>query len=101
MTENSILLALDGSAESRYAAEVAWMIAEGTGCDIVAQYVIDSHAMWSMLIHHKAGFIGSGMYIATGELMLTQLREIGKAIADAYERFVPESVKSETIFSRG
>jgi hypothetical protein len=33
--------------------------------------------------------------------MLTQLREIGKAIADAYERFVPESVKSETIFSEG
>ena len=101
MALNSILLALDGSAESRYAAEAAWFVAQKTGASVLAQHVINAHGLWKLLLHHQAGFVGSGLYFEAFESMIERLRTLGQNLLDSYESFVPGGIKAQTLVSEG
>jgi len=101
MTMKTILLALDGSAESRFAAQAAWQVAMTTHATVVGQHVVDTKALWKLLLHHRAGFVGSGVYFEAYDPMLQQLKNIGERILEAYESFLPEGVTSSTVLSEG
>lgn len=81
----SILLSLDGSAQSRYAAELCWSIAKANGMTVDAQHVVDSLAAWDFLNFDIAGFIGSEPYFEAHETMLGCLNTIGESLTEAYE----------------
>lgn len=81
----SILLSLDGSAQSRYAAELCWAIARANNIKVNAQHVVDSLAAWDFLNFDIAGFIGSEPYFRAHETMLSCLTSIGESLTEAYE----------------
>jgi nucleotide-binding universal stress UspA family protein len=81
----SILLSLDGSAQSRYAAELCWSIAKANNMTVDAQHVVDSLAAWDFLNFDIAGFIGSEPYFEAHETMLACLNSIGQSLTEAYE----------------
>lgn len=85
MTAKSILLSLDGSAQSRYAAEICWALAKNNGMSVDAQHVIDSLAAWDFLNFDIAGFIGSEPFFEAHETMLGCLTNIGESLTEAYE----------------
>ncbi len=85
MSGQSILLSLDGSAQSRYAAEVCWSIAKANSMTVDAQHVVDSLAAWDFLNFDIAGFIGSEPYFEAHETMLNCLTSIGESLTAAYE----------------
>lgn len=101
MTANSILLALDGSAEARFAAQAAWLIAEATGAQVHAEHVVDTESLWRLLLHHKSGFIGSGPYFEGFDAAAPSLRKIGNILIEAYETFVPDKITSTASLSEG
>ena len=84
MSEKSILLGLDGSAQSRYAAELAWSMAKTGKMRVDAQHVVDSLAAWDFLAFDIAGFIGSGPYFEAHETMRNTLNSIGQNLIDVY-----------------
>ncbi len=85
MSAQSILLSLDGSAQSRYAAEVCWSVAKANSLSVDAQHVVDSLAAWDFLNFDIAGFIGSEPYFEAHETMLNCLTSIGESLTAAYE----------------
>lgn len=85
MSSQSILLSLDGSAQSRYAAELCWSIAKANNISVDAQHVIDSLAAWDFLNFDIAGFIGSEPFFEAHETMLQCLTSIGESLTEAYE----------------
>ncbi len=85
MSAQSILLSLDGSAQSRYAAEACWSIAKANEMTVDAQHVVDSLAAWDFLNFDIAGFIGSEPYFEAHETMLNCLTSIGESLTAAYE----------------
>lgn len=85
MSAQSILLSLDGSAQSRYAAELCWSIAKANNLSVDAQHVIDSLAAWDFLNFDIAGFIGSEPFFEAHESMLQCLTSIGESLTEAYE----------------
>ncbi len=84
MKRMSILLSIDGSAESRSAAHIAWQIAKQTGSSVTAQHVIDSSAVWKFLSYSSAGFIGSGPYMEASERISEALRSIAESLLLSY-----------------
>lgn len=80
----SILLSLDGSAQSRYAAELCWAVAKPNGWTVNAQHVVDSLAAWDFLNFDIAGFIGSEPFFEAHESMLRCLNDIGESLIEAY-----------------
>lgn len=85
MSAQSILLSLDGSAQSRYAAELCWSMAKANKLTVNAQHVIDSLAAWDFLNFDIAGFIGSEPFFEAHESMLNCLTAIGEELTEAYE----------------
>ena len=84
MKPMSILLTIDGSAESRSAAYIAWQLAKKTGSSITAQHVIDSLAVWKFLSFKSAGFIGSGPYMEACERIKEALHAVAESLFLAY-----------------
>ncbi len=80
----SILLTIDGSAESRSAAYIAWQLAKKTGSSITAQHVIDSLAVWKFLSFNSAGFIGSGPYMEANERINEALHAVAESLFLSY-----------------
>lgn len=80
----SILLSLDGSAQSRYAAELCWAISKPNGWTVNAQHVVDSLAAWDFLNFDIAGFIGSEPFFEAHEAMLRCLSDLGESLIEAY-----------------
>ena len=80
----SILLSLDGSAQSRYAAELCWAVAKPNGWTVNAQHVVDSLAAWDFLNFDIAGLIGSEPFFEAHESMLRCLNDIGESLIEAY-----------------
>lgn len=81
----AILLGLDGSAQSRYAAEVAWNLAKRHNLTVNAQHVVDSLAAWDFLNFDINGFIGSGPFFAAHEAVRSHLLELGEGLVEAYQ----------------
>lgn len=102
MSEKSILLGLDGSAQARYAAECAWALAKAGNMKVDAQHVIDSLASWDFLNFDIAGFIGSGPYFEAHETMRNALQELGQSLVTAYTSISEQNgVVSEAFLDEG
>jgi nucleotide-binding universal stress UspA family protein len=102
MSENKILLGLDGSAQSRYAAELAWAMAKAGKMNVDAVHVVDSLAAWDFLAFDIAGFIGSGPYFEAHETMRNTLTEIGTNLIEVYRSLaVQQNVKGEAFLDDG
>ncbi len=102
MTQQSILLSLDGSAQSRYAAEICWSIAKANDMAVDAQHVVDSLAAWDFLNFDIAGFIGSEPYFEAHETMLHCLNSIGEALTEAYTgQAAGHEIKGEIFLDEG
>src|SRR5271155_3664113 len=102
MSEKSILLGLDGSAQARYAAELAWSMAKIGSMRVDAQHVIDSLASWDFLNFDIAGFIGSGPYFEAHETMRSTLQELGQNLISAYRSIAEQNgVVSEVFLDEG
>ncbi len=84
MKNNSYLLALDGSVESKAAAYVAWQLAKKTGARLVAQHVVNIRDTWRFLRPKSAGLIGSGPYIEAFEHVTEGQRSVAEALMESY-----------------
>jgi nucleotide-binding universal stress UspA family protein len=102
MSEDKILLGLDGSAQSRYAAELAWAMAKTGNMNVDALHVVDSLAAWDFLAFDIAGFIGSGPYFEAHETMRNTLTEIGRNLIEVYRSLAAQqNVKGEAFLDEG
>lgn len=102
MSEKTILLGLDGSAQSRYAAELAWGLAKAGKMRVNAQHVVDSLAAWDFLAFDIAGFIGSGPYFEAHEVMRNSLHSIGENLIDVYRQIAQQNgVDGEAYLDEG
>jgi nucleotide-binding universal stress UspA family protein len=102
MAHKSILLGLDGSAQSRYAAELCWAMSKMSGYKVDAQHVVDSLAAWDFLAFDIAGFIGSGPYFAAHETMRNSLFTIGQTLVEVYKGLAEaQSIQGETYLDEG
>lgn len=84
MSGTSVLVAIDGSEESREAAYFAWNLTKQSDTCVVAQHVVDSTGVWRFLSYDLAGFIGSGLYMEAREQMINAMYLIGEGIMMAY-----------------
>jgi nucleotide-binding universal stress UspA family protein len=102
MSDGSILLELDGSAQARYAAEVAWMLGKSSNSRVDALHVIDSLSAWDFLGFDIAGFIGSGPYFEAHETMKGCLETIGKNLIDVYSKLAKQNqVEGDAFLDEG
>jgi nucleotide-binding universal stress UspA family protein len=102
MSDNKILLGLDGSAQSRYAAEIAWSLAKAGNMHVDAQHVVDSLAAWDFLAFDIAGFIGSGPYFEAHETMRNTLTDIGRNLIEVYRSLAAQqNIKGEAFLDEG
>lgn len=102
MSQKGILLGLDGSAQSRYAAEVAWALAKAGKMRVDAQHVVDSLAAWDFLAFDIAGFIGSGPYFEAHETMRNTLQSIGEHLIDVYRSLAQQNeIEGEAFLDEG
>lgn len=102
MLKKQILLGLDGSAQSRYAAELAWTMAKRSSFSVIGQHVVDSLAAWDFLGFDIAGFIGSGPYFAAHETMRNSLYSIGESLVEAYKSLADDNdIEGEVFLDEG
>lgn len=85
MNEQSILLGLSGSEQSRNAAEVAWLMAKRLNAKVVCEHVIDKHGIWEMLRSDTPGFVGGGKYIEIFDSIIDSLEDLAKKLATEYD----------------
>ena len=85
MAKHSILVALSGSEQSRFAAEMAWKLAKKIDAEVTAEHVIDSRTIWQLLRSDKPGFVGSGPYIAAYETVIESLKSLANKLTMEYE----------------
>ena len=84
MKGKSILLALSGSQQSRYATEVCWDLAPRLGATITAHHVVDSHSAWEFLGHNQPGFLKSERYLNAYQSLCKSLFCLGEELAESY-----------------
>lgn len=84
MRGRSVLLALSGSQQSRYAAELCWAMSRQLGAQIVAQHVVDSHSAWEFIGHEKTGFLPSESYVTAYQVLCKHLFTLGEDLAAEY-----------------
>lgn len=84
MKGNSILLALSGSQQSRYAAEAAWRLAKQLGARITAHHVIDTHNAWQFIGQDKPGFLDSETYVSAYQNLCKNMFILSEGLAEAY-----------------
>src|SRR6185437_6912532 len=102
MSDGSILLELDGSAQARYAAEVAWSIGKATNVRVDALHVVDSLAAWDFLAFDIAGFIGSGPYFEAHDKMRDCLTAIGTNLIEVYSKLAKQNgIEGQTFLDDG
>lgn len=98
----SYLLALDGSEESLFAAELAWQLAETNHAKVVAQTVVDSQSLWQLVGKERPGIIGNGPYLAAHEAIHAALKNVSETLLAAYEaRARGHDIESECVLDEG
>jgi nucleotide-binding universal stress UspA family protein len=102
MSKKSILLAVNGSRESLFAAEAAWSMAQMLDAKVTAQTVIDIQALWQLIGPDLPGIIGSGPYIAAHDAIDNSLKSIAQTLKEAYdERAEGYEIDSEFVIDEG
>jgi len=84
MRKLSILLCLDGSLQSKYAAEVCWSIASNIGASVTAQHVIDTNSAHDFITKQPAGFVNEDCYTAAYEAVHKKLYELAEILERNY-----------------
>lgn len=85
MKNTRILVAVDSSQASKYAAEAAWKIAEHTGCTADAIMVINPETIWDFIGGKQPGFVGLDSYFPAYEKILDQMIRLADTVAENYE----------------
>ncbi|MGD9684357.1 MAG: universal stress protein [Candidatus Obscuribacterales bacterium] len=102
MSSISILYGLSGSEQSKFAAEVAWDIANCCNGTVTAHHVIDTRTIWELLRNDKPGLIGSSAYVDAYANLCDTLRSIANKLAEKYEAMAAgRSLKGDTIIAEG
>lgn len=102
MTEHSILLALSGSEQSRYAAELSWQLAESTDASVTAVHVVDTRTVWELLRNDQPGFLGSGPYLDAYEKVASSMQSLANKLTLEYEAQANgRNVKGEALIRDG
>lgn len=102
MKKFSILLALSGSQQSRYAAEVCWNLSNNLGAEVVAQHVVDMHSAWEFLGHENPGFVESTRYVGAFQQLCNSLFNLGEELAIEYATAaVTHGQKGDCIVDQG
>jgi nucleotide-binding universal stress UspA family protein len=102
VSKKSFLLALDGSQEAMFAAEIAWRLAEAHSGKVLAQTVVDSQAVWQIVGKDLPGIIGNSPYIAAQETIHAALKNVAETLLTAYEaRAQGKNIDSEVILDEG
>ncbi|MBP6743594.1 universal stress protein [bacterium] len=81
----SFLLALDGSQEALFAADVAAALTKSKGANLTAQTVVDSQSLWEIVGQDLPGIIGSGPYMAAYQSIEATLRSVAETLMHAFE----------------
>lgn len=102
MSMKSYLLALDGSQESLFAAELAWQLASANQAKVLAQTVVDSQSLWQHVGKDSPGIIGSGPYLAAYEVIQKALTAVAETLLNAYEaRARGHNIESDCVIDEG
>lgn len=102
MSQPSILLSLDGSIYSRYAANLCWHIANATGAMVTVQHVIDDSSTHEFIVHEPAGFISQAQYFAAYELVRKEQHELANKLKHAYvTEATKHGIKTDFVIDHG
>lgn len=102
MKNQSYLVVLDSSAQSRACAAFAWNLAAETGARVVGHHVVDTPAVWRFLSFDKTGFVGSGVFMEARERIIAVLHSIADALVLSYESLAEgRGVTAETVIDEG
>lgn len=102
MSSRSILVALSGSQQAHYAAEVAWLISKKLEADVSAEHIIDSRTVWEMLRNDTPGVLGSAEYMQVFEDVMYSLRALGDKLAHRYEAYAAGvGIRSRCVVKEG
>ncbi len=102
MNKPSFLLCLNGSRQSQLAAELAFEMAKKSNACITAQHVVDTSTSWDLLRNDEPGFVGSGMYVETFELLKNALWGIACKLIEKYDAVAESrSVDSTSVIDEG
>jgi nucleotide-binding universal stress UspA family protein len=102
MEKRSLLLAVDGSAESLMATDVSWLLARQTHSSVTAQHVIDTFAAWKLLSYSSSGLLNVAAYFDAYENICVCLRHLGMELAQSYKsRAAAHGIKSEIFLDEG
>lgn len=102
MSQPSILLSLDGSIYSRYAASLCWHIANATGAMVTAQHVIDDSSTHEFIVHEPAGFISQAQYFAAYEVVRKEQHELANKLKHAYiTEAAKHGIKTDFVIDHG
>jgi nucleotide-binding universal stress UspA family protein len=102
MSIRSILVGLDGSAQSQWAAELCWQFAVKQDVTVSAQHVVNANGLLELLGFQLAGFVGSGPFLFAYEEMLKNLQKLGEELLEAYEVHAsPRGIVGEQFLDQG
>ena len=85
MSKPSFLLCLNGSSQSQRAANLAFEMARKSNAQLTAHHVVDTSTTWDFLRNDEPGFIGSGVYVETFELLKNAQWGIACKLLEKYE----------------
>lgn len=86
MLFDNILVALDGSSNSRNAAEYAFWLASNLDAQLTGQHVIDPRLVDLFISPEFAEELGFACSVDTSEKVFSALRRVGRVILDLYVR---------------
>ncbi|MDX2108349.1 MAG: universal stress protein [Candidatus Melainabacteria bacterium] len=102
MSQPSFLLCLNGSIQSQRAAQLAFEMANKSNAQITAQHVVDTSTTWDFLRNDEPGFIGSGVYVETFELLKKAQWGIACKLLEKYEAVVEtKNIVSTSVIDEG
>lgn len=102
MSQPSFLLCLNGSSQSQRAAQLAFEMAIKSNAQITAQHVVDTSTPWDFLRNDEPGFIGSGVFVETFELLKKAQWGIACKLLEKYEAVVEtKNIISTSIIDEG
>jgi nucleotide-binding universal stress UspA family protein len=98
----SILVALDGSQESLFAADIAASLAKRKQAGITGMTVVDTQALWEIAGQDLPGIIGSGPYIVAYQLIESSLRSVAETLMVAFEsRVADHCISTQALVDEG
>ncbi len=99
--QKAFLLAMDGSQEAMWAADLAALLASKTGSKLTVQTVVNSQAVWKLIGQELPGIIGSGPYLAAYQSVQTILKSLAETLVTACEARFSSELSVEMVIDDG